>query len=108
MISNGRKGPFIVKKRSLWVLLVVLSLLVSSVLAEAFQVEDYSYEELLTIQSFVNEKIDEMERQYAIENGNRKIVFEQSEYVLYEKGTLPMPETTHTAVSGTKALPFHL
>lgn len=90
MISNGRKGPFIVKKRSLWVLLVVLSLLVSSVLAEAFHVEDYSYEELLTIQSVVNEKIDEMERQYAIENGNRKIVFEQSEYVLYEKGTLKL------------------
>lgn len=31
-----------------------------------------------------------MERQYAIENGNRKIVFEQSEYALYEKGTIKL------------------
>lgn len=39
------------KKRGLFALLVILSLLVSFALAEAFHVEDYSYEELLTIQS---------------------------------------------------------
>ncbi len=47
----------------------------------------YSYDELLLIRDNLNDRIHEMERQYAIENGNRIITLSDSEVTLYAKKT---------------------
>lgn len=70
-------------------LLLVLSIALPA-LAEGFDVSPYSYEELLEIRDTVNEAIREMERQYAIEHGNRKITFEESEATVFKGATLKL------------------
>ena len=56
-------------------------------IAEDFDVSPYSYEELLIIRDTVNETIHEMERQYAIEHGNREISFEESKLTVFKGAT---------------------
>ena len=50
-----------------------------------FDVDDYTYEELLAIHKLVTDEIAEKQFQYAIEHGNRTITFAESEIVLYMK-----------------------
>ncbi len=47
----------------------------------------YTYNELLLIRDSLNDHIREMERQYAIENGNRIITLSDAEVTLYTKKT---------------------
>ncbi len=44
---------------------------------------DYDYEELCQIREYLDERIAELEKQYAIEHGNRKITFEKSEIYIF-------------------------
>ena len=70
-----------------WKLIVCAALvccMLTPAVAESFDVSAYSYEELLAIRETVNEQIAEMERQYAIENGNRVIAFEEGELTLFK------------------------
>ena len=50
----------------------------------------FSYDELLLIRDNLNEYIHEMERQYAIENGNRIITLNEGEVTLYNKKTFAL------------------
>ena len=58
-----------------------------------FNVEAYSYEQLQAIQQLVDAKMLDMERQYAIENGNRAIVFEETEYTIFLKKSQTLTPT---------------
>lgn len=71
------------KKLLLCLLAITIAIWSIPAFAEDFNVEQYSYEELKSIQEQVNQKIAEMERQYAIEHGDRKISFEHDEVTLY-------------------------
>lgn len=50
----------------------------------------FSYDELLLIREDLNEHIHEMERQYAIENGNRIISLNETEVTLYNRKTFKL------------------
>ena len=77
------------RKKFLLCILLVISIVLPA-FAEGFDVSLYSYEELLTIRDTVNETIHEMERQYAIEHGNREISFEESELTVFKGATVKL------------------
>lgn len=52
-----------------------------------FNWENYSYEELLIIQENLNTVVNEKQREWAIENGNRVIDFDSDEFTLYTTQT---------------------
>lgn len=70
-------------------ILIVAAVLLSSVAAMAnentlaFDVKSYSLEDLKTIREQVDGRIAELERQWAIEHGDRTITFEESEITLF-------------------------
>lgn len=67
--------------------MVLLLLATTTAWAEKFDVNAYSYEELLTVRDQAAERIAEMERQYAIENGNRKISFDKEQLLILDGRT---------------------
>lgn len=72
-------------KKTVWLICILLVLTVMQpAIAETFDVSIYSYEELLSIRDTVNETILAMEKQYAIENGNREILFEETDVLLFK------------------------
>ena len=71
-------------------LMLLCFCLVSSVCAESFDPSQYTYEELVLIREKADETIKEMDRQYAIEHGDRKIIFDQESYMVYLKSPLKL------------------
>lgn len=64
--------------------LLTLCLSITS-FARAIDISAMSYEELSVFKTEVDTRMAELERQYAIENGNRIIHFEQQQITLFEK-----------------------
>ncbi len=64
--------------------------IVSSVCAESFDPSQYTYEELVLIREKADETIKEMDRQYAIEHGDRTIKFDQESYMVYLKSPVKL------------------
>ena len=63
--------------------------------AEGFDPEQYTYEELLQIRQMIDERITAMERQYAIDNADREISFQEPEYIVYVGKNMTLtPEVT--------------
>ena len=62
-------------------------ILTGTACATEFNVTSYTYDELLAIQQIVDTQIAELQRQYAIENGNRIITFEEDELNIYVNKT---------------------
>lgn len=54
----------------------------------AFDVEQYSLDELREIKTIVDERLAVLEREWAIEHGDRTITFEETESTLFAKKTL--------------------
>lgn len=76
------------KQKSFWLCFYLLVfLLPQCAFAENFDVTSYSYDDLLVIREAVNDQILALERQYAIENGNRVISFAQPELTLLQGRT---------------------
>lgn len=85
------------RKKTADILLLVLLLLVTCLAIPAAAEETtgdsvidwsgYSYEELLGIREELDAYIQELERQYAIENGNRTITLNETEVTVYQKKT---------------------
>ena len=68
---------------------IALCLMIGTACAE-FDVTQYSYEELLQIQEAVKTRMEELDRQYALEHADRRISFETEETVLYLGETIRM------------------
>jgi uncharacterized protein YjdB len=61
--------------------------------AEGFDAGRYTYEELQQIRQQIDDRLAEMDREYAIENADRQIVFPEEEAILFLKQkTQVMPE----------------
>lgn len=58
-----------------------------------FDASEYTYEELLAIKQMVDDEIEEQKRQYAIENGNRKISFDIDDAIVFSQRTLRLKPT---------------
>ena len=69
--------------------LIVLAaaLLCTTAFAE-FDVTQYSYEELQEIKRQAEERMAELEREYALEHADRAIAFEAEEQVVFPKNTI--------------------
>ena len=76
------------------ILLAAVIMLLSTAMAEeitlVFDVESYSLEELKSIKELVDGRIVELERQWAIEHGDRTITFEESEIIMFAKKTVKL------------------
>jgi len=91
-------------KRRFFILLLALCMLLTvPACAESFDVTAYSYEELVEIRDAVVEKIAEMDRQYAIENGNRKIIFEEEAVQLLRGRTQQLSPSVERVVEEAPA-----
>ena len=79
-------------KRFLFViaLLLMVTLVFSSSLAESFDPSQYTYDELVAIRDKADEAIKEMDRQYAIEHGDRTVKFDQESYLVYMKNPVKL------------------
>lgn len=74
------------KKRSIMaVIAFLLMCMCTSVFAEAIDIDAMTYEELESLKSVIDTRMEELRRQYAIENGNRVISFDFAELKLFEK-----------------------
>ena len=67
------------------IIVSVMSLILCFARAEGFDATAYSYEELQQIQQKINERLEELDRQYAIENADRQIVFAEDGILLFVK-----------------------
>ncbi len=70
--------------RTALILAMVCALAIGTACAE-FDVNQYSYEELVEIRQQVSDRLEELDRQYAIEHADRTITFEDPEKVIYLK-----------------------
>ncbi len=84
------KGGLIMKRFGLCIALICVCLVCSIVFSESFDPSQYSYEELVAIRDKTDEVIREMDRQYAIEHGDRTIKFEQDSYLVYMKNPIKL------------------
>ena len=89
------------------IILLICAIIIGCANAEIeIDVYQYSYEELLEIRQLVDGRIEEMDRQYALEHADRKIVFEEPEQIVYlgrEAQVLPTVERiTEDAPSNTE------
>ena len=75
------------KPSKLLCFVIIVMMLTGTACAVEFNVDSYTYDELLEIQQIVDGQIAEMQRQYAIENGNRIITFNEEEINVYAKKT---------------------
>ena len=74
------------KKLSIMAVVVFLMMcMCASVFAEAIDINAMTYEELESLKSVIDTRMEELRRQYAIENGNRVISFDSAELKLFEK-----------------------
>lgn len=70
-------------------------------------IDDCSLEELQSIDELLDEKIQELKRQYAIENGNRIISFENNEVTLFvQKTNRAIPTVTRVVDDAPKTTFF--
>lgn len=72
------------------VLLTLIACVVYPVSAEAAEMpnwDDYTYEELVEIRTELDAYIQKLEKQYAIEHGNRTIILNESEQTIYQGKT---------------------
>lgn len=74
--------------RAALILIAVMSLVFCPACAESFDVSGYTYEELQQIQQKIGVRLEELDRQYAIENADRQIVFEEAEQTIFQRQTL--------------------
>jgi hypothetical protein len=78
-------------KKIISIIIIVVSLLSVTAIADettlAFDVDGYSLEDLRIIKEQVDSRIAELERQWAIEHGDRTITFEESEITLFTNKT---------------------
>ena len=88
-----------IRKNRIIILTWVLCMLMTfAAAAEGLDINAYSYEELVSLRDSMNERIAEMERQYAIENGNREISFEQSELLVFKGETVKLTPSVRRIV----------
>ena len=79
--------------KKLWIGLFAALLAVSAMFgalaeaAPAFDVEQYSLDELREINEQVDERLAVLEREWAIEHGDRTVTFEEGEFTLFTKKT---------------------
>lgn len=66
-------------------LAVIIVFCITANAEDAFNVENYSLEELKSIKESVDSRIAELEREWAIEHGNRTITFDFAELTLFVK-----------------------
>ena len=64
----------------------------------AFNWDQYSLDELLQIQKELNEKVLEKQRQYAIENGNRKITLSEDEFTVFTRKSITLVPTIERVI----------
>ncbi len=72
------------------VLLTLIACVEYPVSAEAAEMpnwDDYTYEELVEIRTELDAYIQKLEKQYAIEHGNRTIILNESEQTIYQGKT---------------------
>ena len=76
---------------SIIMVIAVVSMILVSGLGESdnrlFDIEQYSLDELKQIKEQVDDRISDLERQWAIEHGDRTITFEEQEITLFTKRT---------------------
>lgn len=74
-------------KKTGFALLLVASLMLTglSACAEGIDITNLSYEELAVLRDEVDQRMEELRRQYAIENGNRVISLNYESVTLFEK-----------------------
>lgn len=96
------------KRTAIVLLLIIMLLMVSSSFAVDFDVTKYSLEELNEIQTLVADRINELEIQDAIENGDRKIEFNENDLLIYsgkkQKITVDVVRRYETAPKTTTLL----
>lgn len=66
--------------------------------AQATDIDSMSYDELTALKTEVDTRIAELERQYAIENGNRIIRFDCEQLTLFEKQKQPLTPSVERIV----------
>lgn len=84
------------------VLLLAAVMIFGSAFAE-FDVSQYSYEELLEIRRQAEERMAELEREYALEHADRAIAFEAEEQVLFPRGTIQVQPVVTILTEGAPA-----
>lgn len=86
---NRERGQKTMRKqrvRAALILALVCALARGTACAE-FDVMEYTYDELIVIQQQVADRLEELERQNAIEHANRTFLFEEEEQVVFVRQT---------------------
>ena len=81
------------RKLSILIIIVLITALASMGIAESVDISQYSIDELLALQEQIDARIYELRVQDAIENGDRKIEFSESEIVVYNGQTKKLDVT---------------
>ena len=76
------------RKLSSAILAIILCMVILPAWSEETDLSGYSYEELLTLRDAIDSRIEEIERENAVANADRRITFEQEEVRLYLGGTV--------------------
>ena len=80
--------------RIAWIAVLICALAIGTASA-AFDASEYTYEELMEIKQQVDNRLEELNRQYAIEHADRIFSFAEAEQVVYiGESTAQQPDVT--------------
>lgn len=100
------------RKKKLFILLIASLFLMSSLTTHAFAADtanwsNYSYDELVALRDNLDSYIKELERQYAIENGNRIITLNDNTPTVFKGKTFTLiPEVTRVIEDAPESTSF--